>query len=372
MNKKAQTVLIVIIALIVIAAVLFFVLRQKPSETKLKLKQIIPETSITQGDRYKRPELIVVDNRLFAAFFNMDKNNFQLVELNEDLSPKSQIFDIYDYRDSVDIRLATDGPNLWYAFESVDKDNLNNCDGHFLCIAKYDISGENPNLIESKLDIAKGCPTGSSFYQNPPEDMPKNPEAVDDPTPIFYNGKYVVLTRGWNTSIQHIRTFDQNFNLIEDFTLDLGTATGDRMLTQNALVNIDDKIYLIGGLFNWSPPSISSIYAVPLSSDLRSVSGDIISLVDYPGQSFKKVTAAKYDNGKLYINYAKVVNRQQFQHLGVFDVKNNFASLEQIQFQDKSVNNNHASIEVLGDRVYVIYQEDQKVNYDILMQVFEW
>ena len=164
--------------------------------TQLRLKQVIGETRISPEDgRYARVEIIAINNRLIAAFNNIDARTFQLVELNKDLSYKSSIFDIFSDsppHEPTDIRLATDSKNLWYAFESILKGKPS-CDNHILNIVKYDISGTNPVLMNYKLDIARGCPTTRRGYQNPPDEIPENPEAVDDPTPIFHSGKYVVL-----------------------------------------------------------------------------------------------------------------------------------------------------------------------------------
>ncbi|MBN2067593.1 MAG: hypothetical protein JW744_03950 [Candidatus Diapherotrites archaeon] len=345
-------------------------------EPPKELKQVIPEKAVTSGDgRYKRPELIVIGERIFFGFEAGGEKEFRLVELNEDLSYKGQVHKVFagiDNRTPHDIRLATAGTKLWYAFETVDASARETCQGHSLNIARYDVSGEQPVLEKSKTDIASGCGTTTDDYLNPVGVFPKAPEAVDDPSPIFYNGEYVVLTRGWNNSIQHIRKFDSEFNLLEHILLDLGSATGNKTLSQNALVNIGGRIYIIGGLFYPNNSIDSSIYAIPLSSDLRSVEGEIIPLVKYQNQKFTKVTAARYRDGKLYINYAKAIDRQQYHHLGVFDVEKGFASLAEIQVQDKSVSTNHSSMEVLENRVYFLYQEDETGLIDILGQVFEW
>ena len=380
MNKK---ILISIIAIIVLAAGIgAYLTFPKSTPPKLELQLVIGETKISPQDgRYGRVEVIEINNKLFMAFNDATTKTFKLVELNEDLSYKGSVIDIFSDspRESIDIRLASDGENLWYAFESMlpkRQVDSKSCNNKFLNMAKYSISGAKPELIASKIDIARGCPTTIEGYTNPPANIPENPEAVDDPTPIFHNGKYIILTRAWKGSVQHIRTFDKNFNLIEDFTLDLKSVIGNRKLSQNALVNIDDQIYLIGGLGSGAPvnpDSSSDIYAIPLSDDLHSVSGNIMPLVTGPDRYYTKTTSAIYDNGKLYINYAKVAGHGQLQHLGVFDVKNDFASLAQIQFQDKSVNMNHASMEVLGNRAYVFYQgeSDDKTPL-ILGKVFEW
>jgi len=348
----------------------------EPPPESLELKLVIPEKAITPGDgQYKRPELLVVGERMFFGFELGREDKFRIVELNEDLTYKGEVYEVFAGPEELsphDIRLATDGTMLWYAFETVKLGHNDTCEGHNLNIAKYDISGEEPVLENNKLYLASGCGTSPDDYAKPVGEFPKAPEAVDDPSPIFYNGEYVVLTRGWLNSIEHIRKFDSEFNLVDHILLDLGPATDNKVLAQNALVNIDGQIYIIGGLIKSGDRDDSSIYAIPLSNDLTSVSGEIIPLVNYPGQIFRKVTAARYKEGKLYINYAKVIDRQQFHHLGVFDVENDFASLAEIQVQDKSVSINHSSMEVFGNRVYFVYLEDETGLFDVLGQVFEW
>ena len=346
----------------------------------LTLQQIIDETRVSPKDgQYGRVEVISIDNRLFMALNNKDFKTFHLIELNKDLSFKSPSYNLFSNspkRDSIDIRLASDGENLWYAFESLLPNRSVDCKSRFLNIAKYDISNGKPDLTNYKIDIATGCPM--TLRRKEADELgieiPNNPELLDDPTPLFYNGKYVVLTRAWEGSVQHIRTFDQNFNLIEDFTINLKNMLGNRELSQNSLVVIKDQLYLIGGLRNGAPAgkdSDSYISAIPLSENLKYVNGEEIKLLINPNKYYMKVTSAKYVEGKLYINYVKAGDGQ-FQHLGVFDVGNNFASLAQIQFHDESVNVNHASIEVIGNKVYVFYPEDDHGIPIILGKVFEW
>ena len=261
------------------------------TSSKLELKEIIKATAISPQDglQYFRPEVIVINNRIFAAFNNIKSRVFQLVELNEDLSHRGPIVSLFS--DSVgpnfptDIRLASDGRNLWYAFETVLGHEIS-CGNHFLNIAKYRILGTQSQLEAQQVYITRGCPTTRNAYLNPPEQIPENPEAVDDPTPIFHNGKYVVLTRAWEGGVQHIRTFDKDFNMIEDFTLDLSPLIRNRSLSQNALVDIEGQLYLIGGLFDgppFNPNSNSDIYAIPLTNDLHSVAGNMIPLLKHPG-----------------------------------------------------------------------------------------
>lgn len=363
---------------------------------KLELKQIMAEKPVTDGNaQYIRPEVIVIDGRIFFAFeksgggLARGRREFQLVELNKDLSFKTPVYELFSDNEVLvphDIRLATDGTKLWYAFETADneRDRGKPCEGHHLHVAKYDVLGDEPIYEGSRTNIAQGCDTSPATYGNRPDssDMPDYPEAVDDPAPIYFDGKYFVVTRAWGDGgVQHVRTFDQNFEPIDALLLDLGNLPEmqGRLISQNALVDIDGQIYIIGGLIHFTNPRTgSSIYAIPLSNDLSTVTGNMIRLVHEPGQSFRKVNSARYRDGKLYINYAKVMENQagergQYHHLGVFDVDDDFESLAQIPFQDESFRANHASVEVLGNRVYVFYNKgDSTGNHDIFGQVFEW
>lgn len=399
MNKKAQTLIIVVIILAISIAGIVLYLVLKPSQNKCgdnicnarekanpnlcpedcsstsQLIQIIPEKAVTPGDSsYKRSELLVINNELYFAFEK--GSTFKIVELNEDLSYKSPVYNAFAGPESLiphDIRLATDGTKLWYAFETVNTRITNTCGGHFLNIAKYDIS-ELPVLENSKTYIAEGCGTSPDDYLNTTGPIPENSEVMNDPTPIYYNGEYVVLTRAWNGSVQHIRTFDSDFNLIRNFTLDLGILPemNGRVLSQNAFVDINGEVYLIGSLINFTNPnSEAGIYAIKLSNGLSSVVG-ITPLVSSPGKSFKKVTKAVYNDNKLYIIYAESIAGSLYHSLGVYDVNNNFALLAQTQVQDVSVDINHASMEVFNNKIYVVYQEDEIPPMDILGQVFEW
>ncbi len=385
MNRLIIPIVVIVVIAAGIGAYFIFqkpILPEKSTFPELELQLTISEEKISpQGGRYGRVEVIEINNKLFMAFNDANTKTFKLVELNEDLSYKGQVIDIFSDspRESIDIRLASDGKNLWYAFESMlpNRQESKSCNNKFLNMAKYSISGTKPELIASRIHIiTNGCPSDPrKLAEIPPSEIPINPEATDDPTPIFYNGKYIVLTRAVKGSVQHIRTFDKDFNTIEDFTLDLKSVIGNRELSQNALVDAEGQIYLIGGLGSGAPvnpDAYSDIYAIPLSNDLRSVAGDIIPLVTGPDRYYTKTTSAIYDNGKLYINYVKAGDGQ-LQHLGVFDVKNSFASLTQIQVQEKSVDINHASFEVLGNRVYVFYpgESDDKIPI-ILGKVFEW
>ena len=405
MEKRGSTILIVaiiILAVILLGLILYLVLRPSPKaecgdgicngdetpETCLKdcplgapqLTQIISETAVTPGDaRYRRPEALVIGNSLFMAYEKAGEDAFELVELNEDLSYKTSVKTLYSGPDALsphDIRLAKAGDKLWYAFETVTiKRDRDTCEGHFLNIAKYDALASQPSYSLNVNEMS-GCGTDPDDYRDPSGDFPENPEAVDDPAPIYYNNEYIVMTRAWNGIKQHVRKFNENLDLINYFTLDLGNLPEmqDRILSQFSLVNINGEVYIIAGLIDFDTPnSESGIYAIHLSNDLKSAS-EAIPLVNYPGRIFRKVNRAIYDNGKLYITYTETTTPGNAYHnLGVYDVNNDFKMMQEIQFQSESFQHNHVGMGIYDNKIYVFYNEGESTeNHDVLGAVYGW
>jgi hypothetical protein len=203
------------------------ILSPAKNQSHQQLVQVIPEKSVMKDNSYFRPEIIAVGERLFLMYILADKEHsnspYNLVELDKNsLAIKSPIYYAYNIPSSIDFRLASDGNSLWYAFQSLSNKDWADCDSIFLNIARYDISKAPPVLTGSNLNITKGCP----FDNRNLKEYPENPELVDDPTPIYYQGKYVVLTRAWKGTVQHIRTFDSSLTLLKDFTIDLSSVLG--------------------------------------------------------------------------------------------------------------------------------------------------
>ncbi len=280
---------------------------------------------------------------------------------------------------SVDIRVSKANNKFWYAFED-NKFNAPVGAKHFLNAAWY---SETINLIGQQTDIAVGITTGipEAFSINP-DDVPPNPEASDDPTPFWHNNSYYIFTRAWSgfiaeftpNSKHHIRVFNQNFEKTDDFLLDLSAIMPGKTLSQNTLINIEGQIYLIGGFYNMrnQVSEGSTVYAIPLSDDLKSTGTEKIPLLTETGKWFAKVTAARVHKGKLIINYQQYISGNDTQNIAIFDIENNYELITTLEISSVALDGegiiaNHTTFEILNDMLFVFYPE---INNRIFAKVF--
>lgn len=329
-----------------------------------------------------RPDVIGIGDALYLAYTVLTKRNFHLAKLKADLDltmiedSATELFSGYhDF--SVDIRVSKANDNLWYAFED-NKWNADIDDTHFLNAAWYYAIN---SLIGEQADIATGILTTipEAFSVNP-SDVPPNPEATDDPTPFWHNNSYYIFTRAWSGFIEeftpnsnhHIRVFNESFEKTDDFMLDLSTIIPGKTLSQNTLIDIDGQIFLIGGFYN-ARDDISggaSVYAIPLSGDLKSTINEKIPLLVETGKWLFKVTAARMYNGNLFINYQEILSGEVTQNIAIFDVGNNFNLIKSIEISRIPMGEtkaNHTTFEILNDMLFVFYPE---TNNRIFVKIF--
>ena len=354
------------------------------SFTLLKTMDISQKLS-PEGEKVGRPDVIAIENTLYLAYGILGKRNFHLVKMKADLDltliedSATELFSGYnDF--AVDIRVAKANNNLWYAFED-NKYTGEIGNTHFLNAAWY---SENSNLIGKQTDIASGILTTiPEAFSVSSSDVPSNPEAVDDPTPLWHNNSYYILTRAWSgwideftpNSKQHIRVFNDNFEKTDDFVLDLSTIIPGKTLSQNTLIDIDGQVFLIGGLYNTRDDISggSSIYAIPLSDDLKSTIHEKIPLMTEAGKWLFKVTAAKVYNKNLYINYQEILPGETTQNIAVFDIVNNFEFIKSIEISRSLVGEgvvaNHTTFEIVNDRLYIFYPESSNRIYTKIFDI---
>ncbi|MCP4799302.1 MAG: hypothetical protein GY893_05070 [bacterium] len=339
------------------------------SYTLLNTIDISPILS-PSGNGVGRPDVVAIGDELYLAYGIITERNFHLVKLQADLE-LTQIGDsalelFSGYHDfSVDIRVSKANNSLWYAFE----DNQWNAavdSTHFLNAAWY--SGTN-TLIAEQTDIATGITTTiPEGFQVDPNDVPPNPEACDDPTPLWHNNSYYIFTRAWSGWIEeftpvsnhHVRVFNESFEKTDDFMVDFSSVLPGKSLSQNTLIDIDGQVYLIGGFYNARNdiPGGSSIYAVPLADDLKTTVGDAVPLLVEPGRWLHKSTAAKMYNGNLYVSYQELITGGNTQNLAIIDVNNNFELLSTVEISSDlsgEIIASHVTFEIVGDRLYMFY-----------------
>ncbi len=322
------------------------------------------------GDRVGRPDVVAIGDTLYLAYGILTERNFHLIKLKSDLELTpidGSVLELFSgcHDFSVDIRVSQANQRLWYAFED-NKWNAAVDSTHFLNAAWY--SSTN-TLVAEQTDIATGISTGiPEGFQINQNDVPLNPEAVDDPTPLWHNNSYYIFTRAWSgwideftpVSNHHVRVFNEIFEKTDDFMVDFSTVLPGKSLSQNTLVDINGQIYLIGGFYSARNdiPAGSSVFAVPLADDLKTTVGDAIPILVEPGKWFHKTTAAIMNNGNLYFNYQELIPGGNTQNLAIIDVSNSFELLSTIEIsRDLSgeIIASHVTFEIVDDRLYIFY-----------------
>ena len=344
----------------------------KLSLVKVNTYDVTPKTS--EQLRSWRPEIQKIGDKFYYAFNKGE--NFALVILDENFKQEDYL-DLFSGGNEgyfpTDIRTSKDDEgNFWYAFENARRNKtalIEKCEKENRCninkngLAIYSAA----SLIKSKTEAAQGCAFSVDILLEIGQGCFEGKLASDDPTPFFYNGRYYVLRRSHFSPVQNITEYDSEFNELNRYTIDLSSFIGDKGVSQNTVVEIDGRLYLIGGVGIGkpnAPDSTSSIYAFELARDLNSASTSI-KLTDYAGEYNTRVTSARYKDGTLYITYLNNHQDDFSMYLEAFDAKNNFASLSRVRAFDWRENN----IEVSGDKIYVAYVGD---DYRLYLAEFEW
>ncbi|PIS47313.1 MAG: hypothetical protein COT17_04085 [Elusimicrobia bacterium CG08_land_8_20_14_0_20_51_18] len=314
-----------------------------------------------EGFQIGRPDAVAVGNRLYLAFNDIKTKKFRLAILDNEggLDLRGGVMALFSGYNAggIDIRVASQNGKFWYAFEDFKKD-LRPCGDRFVNIAVYETPDKEPAV---RTNISSGCGTSKDAASTDPKEVPENPEAADDPSPLFFNGKFHVLTRAWsgwikkykNNSIHHIRVFDASLKKTGDFILDLSELSEGRTLSQNALAEIRGRVYLIGG-FYLGAREASDIYAVPLSTDLGSPAGEKIPLLTGKEYDFK-VTKAVFRDPLLYINFQRRDGGKVGNFLASFDANDGFSKLAELEIASAAsgaITANHTSFDILGEKIF--------------------
>lgn len=322
------------------------------------------EKDITPGNMNGvRPDVIKAGDSFYINFLQTEpKRSLGMIKVDSRLNTQylGEIYSGQDGSNPTDARMAVDGKNnIWYSFEAV----YSGPDKNYLNLARYGADGRTLELIDTKDKIAQGVLASPEINKFPESGS----EQVDDPLPFYYSGKYYVMTRTFQSPVYKVRVFDNSFNLIDSYSLDLAPAIGQNALSVNSLVEIEGEIYMITGVFNNRPPgdpeAISKIVAIPLQKDLREAKGDKIELTN--GKKYSSyVSSAKYKDGKLYVLYnnfiGKTGNNLHEGVLEIYDAKNNFSRIRAIKINGGKMIDNHMTMEFMGDRLYVLYNTPEE------------
>lgn len=375
MNKAKIAIIILAVAL-TLAGVWIILARNKNDKnaapedgaTKYFLREIEDKEILANANR---PDASAIGGKLFLAYKEgptpLD-GRFQAAIFDANLKAiKTTSIAPMEMTMLTDIRVSSDSRhNFWYAYESVLSD-APSCGGQIVNSAIYD---QNLNLKTEKNDLSTGCTNGPARLRIPVTQIKENMQASDDPTPFFYDNKYYILNRAWDGPVQHIRVYDEEFNRLEYFTLDISQVfSKGEMLSQNSLSKDGNNVYLVGGIAN-NPPnmagSYSNIYAIPLAADLKGFKGGPIKLTNNSGEYDTRVTTSfYYPDDVLFINYHDL--RAGNQYLEAFDAKHNFKSLGRAKFQEGLVGDGHSSFTIIGHKIYLFYvKSPNRVNVKVI------
>ena len=329
--------------------------------------QLLSQKDITPAGRSAdRPDVTAIGGELWLAYNNRP-GGAMLQRLDASLNKIGEAMALQSATEmTTDIRVGSAEGQFWMAYESIVKPEIA-CNEHFLNAASY--TGYPPQVSQSVQHIATGCALNRNFLEHPTR-LPGNPEFVDDPTPFYHRGARYILTRAWGMSrTHHMRKLNADLSVSEDIWLDTSKAVPRRQMSQNALLHINGKPFLVAGFPSgmWVPPETSDLYILPLSDDLRSISGRAVRLAVTNTKFPTRITRARHVNGTLIINFIdSFLDMKVSEYLALFDVAAGFSLLSQIQVQNHEVVDNHSSFEILGDRLYLFQQQDgQKISAKI-------
>ena len=325
-----------------------------------------------------------IKDKFYVMFNKGGISGFALIVLDNNFKQLNYL-DMYsrdpnysgDAKAPTDLRtFKDDNNNLFYAYENsvqVTKPELvtDDCEFNKDGVVLFDTT--SLKLLKNNDEIIWGCVKTSETVKILKETDFYNKPATDDPTPFYYNGKYYVLNRAAGGPLLNITELDNNLIEKNHKTIDLtpyieNIPGSTNSLSPNTIVEIDNKIYLISGVYG-----TNSIYILQLASDFSSAVGSAIKLTDHPEPS-SGPRSSRYSNGILYVTYAAYNSNKaacktncQTIYVEAFDPANKFASLGRA-FVTNEAKRPEVALEISNNKVYVAYD----LPSQILIAEFEW
>lgn len=368
MTFKKNIVFITVILLIIILSVVIFLKNKSDQENSASTGNIQIKDITPSGINAVRPDVVKIGNDFYVNFLETKpEKSLGLIRIDSNLNAQylGKIYSGPNNFGVTDARMITNSNNnLWYPFEVVSSTE------RYLNLASYKIDSDNIKLLYYKDKIAQG-----SILAPEKNIIPSSgSEQTDDPLPFFYDGKYYVMTRTFQSPVYKVRVFDNSQAMIDNYFLSLSSVIGQSSISVNSLVKIENDLYMITGVFNNRPPgdfgAISKIVAIPLENDLRKVKGAKIDLTDGKKYSIY-VSSTKYKNGKLYVLYNNLTGKSGGNAnegvLEIYDVKNNFSLIKSIVVNGGKMIDNHMTMEFMGNKLYVFYNTaEEKLKVRII------
>lgn len=307
-----------------------------------------------------RPGLVRAGGTLYVAYTEMSRpRTRRLLQLDADLKPVRVFALETTGGEPTDMRWIGDEDGmLWSAYETSSGGERS---ATALNLACYQADAGNLKPGQLERGIASGTMVAPPRHIPPP-----GAEITDDPAPFLFDGAFVVGTRRFDQAVLPLRTYPAAGGRPAPFDLDLRALFPDRSLSVYSLVSIEGRPWLLAGV-QTSPRAsapAADIYAVPLQQDLRRADGAAVPLVATPAYE-TYVSGARYAAGRLALVHLvqDLSPPGRFEgHLRVFDVARGFAQVGHAVINVAAANqqvDNHLSIEVAGDRIFVAYYTPQ-------------
>lgn len=316
------------------------------------------------GVRAVRPDVVFRDGTFLVGATELQPSrSFALLSLDHALKPLgwSEVLPARPGEVITDLRLASaPGGRVWAAFETAVVRGPAAPDVREMNYTQWAALRIDQGVFD--LERRSRAPVATRPGGPPPR--PDGTELTDDPAPFCWRGRCYIGTRRWGRSDLTLYSFDASSQrrlavsrLVLPEELGVGMALG-----VYSLVDIAGRVWLVGGLDNRKPGPLpgseSYLVAAPLNGALTAFRpGSVILSRTREYQHY--VAGARYRDGRLFVVhniFAREFDGPQKARLKVFDVERGFRLLADASIDDGYYRgDNHATLEVVGDKVYVFY-----------------
>jgi len=282
-----------------------------------------------------------------------------------------------EYGGVTDIRISRDDMYVYSFYEMADKNT-----GATLFGAKYRMDGSFTKVAESDGPIA----TSAFFF-----DAVDGEETLNDPASIVVNGKVYLMTqitykRG---GVRNAKTLYNLRELSSDLSEIVDTREIDLSRAMTGWAGLANLLEIRGAIYTIQGSLV--LYPSGYSSDLRMIrfdadwefdqDTDVFDLTNTQDTAETMPVGARYVDDTLFVSFrvgdvtvAALENPTSRGELWLNMYNSDFELIDSVQVSADGVEGEHASVEVIGDYVYVAYGglTSDSVREDVYVSVFRF
>ncbi len=282
-----------------------------------------------------------------------------------------------EYGGVTDIRISRDDMYVYSFYEMADKNT-----GATLFGAKYRMDGSFTKVAESDGPIA----TSAFFF-----DAVDGEETLNDPASIVVNGKVYLMTqitykRG---GVRNAKTLYNLRELSSDLSEIVDTREIDLSRAMTGWAGLANLLEIRGAIYTIQGSLV--LYPSGYSSDLRMIrfdadwefdqDTDVFDLTNTQDTAETMPVGARYVDDTLFVSFrvgdvtvAAPENPTSRGELWLNMYNSDFELIDSVQVSADGVEGEHASVEVIGDYVYVAYGglTSDSVREDVYVSVFRF